>query len=188
MGEMKADVQLWIYIILGIIYLISRLRKKPQETSDFPEYGPENPVPQSQAGKGKKSEDTSRPVTFEELLREITEGKTLAVPEKKPAREPEIISYEDDLGEEERSLEKESYENRDDRIKSAYEEAKRQAFLRPSLEETMSLADTDMKFGRFKEFDKPVGKNLLHQYLADFNDPEGLKKAIVMSEILKRKF
>jgi hypothetical protein len=28
----------------------------------------------------------------------------------------------------------------------------------------------------------------LHEYLKDFRDPEGLKRAIVMSEILKRKF
>jgi len=33
-----------------------------------------------------------------------------------------------------------------------------------------------------------VQRNLLEDYVRNFQDPEGLKKAVVMSEILNRKF
>jgi hypothetical protein len=45
-----------------------------------------------------------------------------------------------------------------------------------------------VKFGKFKEFEHGKKKNLLDEYVRDFKDPSGLKKAVVMSEILKRKF
>jgi hypothetical protein len=52
----------------------------------------------------------------------------------------------------------------------------------------MKLNDTDTSFGRFKEFDQQRPKNLVEVYLTDFKDPQGLRKAVVMSEILKTKF
>jgi hypothetical protein len=45
-----------------------------------------------------------------------------------------------------------------------------------------------MTFGKFKEFEQEKKRNLLEEYITDFKDPEGFKKAVVMSEILKRKF
>jgi hypothetical protein len=62
------------------------------------------------------------------------------------------------------------------------------AFERPSLEETMKVEDTVVTFGKFKEFEAQKERNLAAEYLQDFGDPEGIRKAVVMSEILKRKF
>jgi hypothetical protein len=187
MGELQADFQFWLYVIVGVIYLISRLRKKPAEQTDFPEYGPENPVPKPPQGQpGRVDTSAPRQLTFEELLQEITETKA----EKKPLAEVPNESYEEVLVEEvdreEKTVSKNIY--RDDQIVQAYEEAKRQAFLRPSLEETMDILKTEVKYGRFKEFEKEAHQNLVEVYLADFKDPAGLRKAVVMSEILKRKF
>jgi len=193
MGEMQADIQLWIYVILGIIYLISRLRKKPQEQTDFPDYGPENPVPGAgKARPGRVETVNPKEITFEELLREITEGKSANIPTTKEVSRPAYESYEEVLAEEEQDLEGDKQEYRDDyrkdNVSVSYEEAKRQAFARPSLEESMSHADTNMTFGRFKEFESDTNKGLLSHYLSDLRDPDGLKKAFVMSEVLKRKF
>jgi hypothetical protein len=200
------DFQFWLYVIIGVIYLISRLAKKPANPTDFPDYGPEKPVP----GAGSRQPSTQkgeveRELTFEELLREITEGKVAKEPYKpakeqrqKPVEEYERsleeefrrdVSYEEEVVREDRGLEDVKYDHRkDDKAVKAYDEAKRQAFLRPSLEETMDIGATDMKFGRFKEFEQAERQDLLQHYLGNLKDAESWKKAIVVSEILKRKF
>jgi hypothetical protein len=181
------DGQVWISIIVAIILLVVRVLKKsdnqPKEVGDYkpdrePRFDPTPPV------------NKPRALTFEELLKEITEGKQPARPSIEPARpQRNVIDYDEDLEDEAQDLEDVQADYRKkDRIYADYEEAKRQAFYRPSLEETMNLKDTNVKFGKFKVFEGSQERNLLEEYLQDFRDPEGLKKAIVLSEILKRKF
>ncbi|MBT1705687.1 hypothetical protein KK060_20520 [Fulvivirgaceae bacterium PWU20] len=130
-------------------------------------------------------------VTFEELLREITEAKQAQKPVTVPETRPEpVFDYDDEIEEEENDLEtiEPEYSQRENRSYEIYEEAKRQAFVRPSLEETMNVRNTNVEYGKFKSFEQEKPRNLLEEYTKDFQDPEGLKKAIVMSEILNRKF
>lgn len=189
MGELQADIPIWLYIIFGIIYLISRLRKKPADQTDFPEYGPENPVPNpGKNASGRVDQESPKQMTFEELLKEISQGKAEREPEKKVIPQPVYESYEDVSSEEEQDLEEDPQEYRRDKVRQLYDEGKREAFARPSLEETLDLKDTDTSFGRFKEFERQPQRNLLREYLGELHDPDGLKKAVVMSEILKRKF
>lgn len=184
------DGQIWFSIIVAVIYLVVRaLKKSDNRPKDLGDLNP-----------GRETRYDSTPpvnkpkaLTFEELLKEITEGKQPARPSMEPVNpQREVIDYDDDLGEEERDLEEQEEVKVDyrksDRIYADYEEAKRQAFVRPSLEETMNLKDTDIRFGKFKEFQANKEPNLLDQYLQDLRDPEGFKKAVVLSEILKRKF
>ncbi len=185
------NLQFWLYVIIGLIYFISRMRKKPQGT-DVPSDQPELP-PEQQPRK------TERQPTFEELLREIMEGKS--EPEQKPEVErksepihqrPVYKNYDEEVEDEVNSREtledvNYDYQSRDS-IYSDYEGAKREAFLRPSLEETMSLDETDMSYGKFKAFEIKQNRTVVGDYIADLKDPESLKKAFVMSEILKRKF
>jgi len=180
------DVQFWIYVIVGIIYLISRVRKKRQaEPVNTPEPKLERrfqqPEPQPVPQKG---------LTFEELLREITEAKAPVKPEPVLQPKSEYVDYDDDLEEEEQDLEDVSgdYRKKDRAFYDTYEEAKRQAFNRPSLEETVKLQDTDMKFGKFKEFAQEVESNPLNDYLKELKDPDGFKKAFVLSEVLQRRY
>lgn len=172
--------QFWLYVIIGVVYLLSRMRKKPTaqptENPDIREekqVGRSNPPPKSAAPKT---------LTFEDLLREITESKT------QPKQAP-VVDYDDVLAEEEKDLEEVDYDYRkDNKVYETYEEAKKQAFFRPSLEETMRVEDTVVSFGKFKEFERGTERDLAAEYLKDFKDLEALKKAVVMSEILKRKF
>lgn len=175
------------YIILGAIYIIYSIVKKKK-----PENEPRPDRPQSRPQTNKP-----QPVTFEDLLREITEGKTEKFPEspvtqhkteyRPPVTRPSqtFIDYDDDLEDEEKSLERTNFD--DDRSNKAYEEAKRMAFNRPSLEETMKLEQVNTTFGRFKEFDKKQGSGLLTEYIKDLRDPKGFKKALILSEVLNRK-
>jgi hypothetical protein len=52
----------------------------------------------------------------------------------------------------------------------------------------MKLKDTVMTYGHFKEYDESSKRSVASEVLENFKDPEGFKKAFIMSEILKRKF
>jgi len=172
--------QFWLYVIIGVIYLISRMRKKP---TDRPAQLP-GTEKAKQAGRPHQPAKSVGPkkLSFEDLLREITESKS------QPKQEP-VVDYDDDLEVEEKDLEEVDTDYRkDNKVYETYEEAKKQAFFRPSLEETMKVGDTVVSFGKFKEFEKETGPDLAAEYLKVFKDPEGIKKAVVLSEILKRKF
>lgn len=171
--------QFWLYVIIGAVYLISRMRKK---SGGQPEELPE-PEQQSESRRTGPSAGNApqKTLTFEELLREITASK-------QPKEEP-VVDYDDNLEEEEKDLEEVNYDYRkDNKVYETYEEAKKQAFFRPSLEETMKVGDTVVSFGKFKEFERAAEVNLAAEYLKDFGDPGSIRKAVVMSEILKRKF
>ncbi len=181
------DVQFWIYIIIGVIYFLSKILKKPeqppQETqSKTPERRRNGETVQSEADRPKQ-------LTFEELLREITAGKQPEKPEFQPVPQRRYESFEDDLKDEAQSLEEVTYDERkDDQVFKAYEQAKSRVFQRSSLEETMHVTDTVMDFGKFKVFEQEKKKNLVDDYIKIFRNQEGLMQAVVMSEILKRKF
>lgn len=182
------DLQFWIYIIIGVVWFLSRALKK----------SPQSPQQPNQTDSEPESEN--KPMTFEELLREIQQAKT---PPKPAQRAPEIqsrpplqtappiksyeVDYDDDIPEEEQDLET-IPQKRDNRSYELYEKAKSEAFHRPSLEETMKLEDTDVKFGHFKGYDDVPQKSIAADVLKEISDPEGFKKAFIMSEILKRKF
>lgn len=177
------NIQFWLYLIVGAIYLISRMKKKsqPEEPQDMPTYEPEKPVRRFEQPVAKPA-PTAKALTFEELLREITEGKA-------ESRPTEVVDYDDNLKEEEEDLEEADYDYRKkDTIYQVYDDAKMQAFNRASLEDTMKLEDTDVTYGRFKGFELEEKEDLLAKYLSDLKDPEGFKKAVVMGEILNRRF
>ena len=182
------DAQFWIYIIIGVIYFVSRLLKKPEQAPDQPE----NTRPgqrRSPARSEQTGSERPKQMTFEELLREITEGKQAEKPVQRPRPEPRYETFEQDLGDEARSLEEIGYDEAEDaRVLKAYEDAKSQVFQRSSLEESMRLQDTVVNFGKFKAFETTEKRNVLVDYINIIRNPQGLRQAVVMSEILKRKF
>jgi hypothetical protein len=165
------SLKIIIWIIIGIVYLVSRSRKKPEPSGQSPvDFEPEN---------------TSKPVTFEELLKEIQTAKVK--PQPKPVAQ--YTDYEEDLEPEEKSLEKTDFNYRDqDKIYEIYENAKKEAFHRPSMEETLKLSDTVVRFGQFKGYQQEVQPTLAAEYAKDLQDPANFKKAFILSEILTRKF
>lgn len=182
------DEKIIFYIILGVVYFIfNALKKKKsddQANENLPPSRPDTNKPQ--------------PVSFEDLLRELTEGKeakkfpespvnqTKAEDRKPlPKPQPAYVDYDDDLEEEAKSLEKVSFD--DERSNKAYEEAKKLAFYRPSLEETLKLENVNTTYGRFKEFDVKQDKSPVSEYVKDLRDPKGVKKAFILSEVLNRK-
>jgi len=186
------DFQFWIWVIIVVATLLSRAMRKPK-TPSLPDQ------PHTDSG----SDTGHTPMTFEELLREIQSSKTPAssadkqerskqiesarpIQQAKPIQKSYEVDYDEELEEEEQDLE--TGPSRDNRSYELYEKAKSEAFNRKSLEETVKLEDTVIKFDHFREYDEPSKKSLASDILKDFKDPEGFKKAFIMSEILKRKF
>ncbi len=173
MGELK----IIIWVIIGIIYLISRFRKKP--ATDAPRRPVEN-IPED------------KPVSFEDLLREIQAAKAQKQqpePVLVPETEFKVEDYDDELKEEEQPLEKTDYNYKDhDTIYETYEMAKQEAFLRPSMEETMKLQNTIVRFGQFKSYEQQTRPSLAREYGKDLQDPTNFRKAFILSEILNRRF
>lgn len=181
------DFQFWIYLIAGVIYLINRARKKREAGSV------EVPTPKAERRYERQQEAQPSPqkgLTFEELLREITEAKVAPAKSPIPLPKSEYVDYDDDLKEEEQDLEDVSgdYRKKDKAFYDTYEEAKKQAFNRPSLEETVKLSDTNMTFGKFNAFEEEDQKNILNDYLKELKDPNGFKKAFILSEVLQRRY
>ncbi|MCS6974939.1 MAG: hypothetical protein NZM13_10685 [Cyclobacteriaceae bacterium] len=163
------------YILIGIGYaLYSWLTRKrhPQPVSD------EEP-PVLQKGPPPKQ------VTFEELLREITQARQA---KQNEVAEAPVVDYDEEIEEEAGHLEEAELKSERPLYYEDYEKAKRIAFQRPSLEETARLEDVQVSFDRFDVFEQKQSRNLLEEYTSDLHHPEGLKKAFVLSEILNRKY
>lgn len=189
---MDFDFRFWLWLIILVGYYVIRARNKAKKEAE--ERRANQQVPTTSESNSPK------PLTFEDLLQEIQAGKAPARPETEQPQRPVLaerqetapwdVDYEDAPVEEAQDLETIPPPRQEVVAETfdAYEKAKRDAFNRPSLEETMKLADTDVKFSHFKSYDMPAEKNVLASYLAELKDPEGFRKAFVLSEILKPKF
>ena len=184
------ELKIIIWIVIGLVYLISRRKRKP------------TPPPPSRPTESRQEHDAPepKPVSFEELLREIQgmkkpEPAPRSIPMPRSYEQPpekkewEPYDYEDEVVEEKKQLEDANYDYRkQDKIYDIYDNATKQAFVRPSLEETMKLDETIVRFNQFKEYKTDTKHNLMEEYVKELKDPKGFKKAFIMSEILQRRF
>lgn len=167
------DFSFWWYIIAAVIYFLTRGKKKKEDPTSRP--GSENNPPPSQ------------PKSFEDLLREITEGRPSDEPTYK--QEPVEIIKED---------------NKEDEIEKRRFEGERRAFAdeesRRVYEESIKMAEgADIEFERDEHFQQPRVLKGIHRSreeeewsIADeirdgLNSSEA-KKAVIYSEILTRKY
>ena len=101
----------------------------------------------------------------------------------------ERVDYDDALEDEAKSLEKTDYTYpQPSKANDIYEKAKQEAFYRPSLEETLKLSDTVVRFGQFKGYEREDRISPAAEFAKEIKDPSSFKKAFIMSEILKRRF
>lgn len=171
------DIQFWIWLIVIVITLIARANKKKPNPAD--DDGQE-PLPEN------------KPISFEDLLREIqaTRQPKPAAPVTPPVAKSstyEVEDYDDDLKDEAAPVEKSDYRT-DDEIYETYERAKREAFAKPSLEETLKVEDTQVSFEQFKRYKKQGRSNAASEYVKELRNPSSFKKAFILSEVLKRRY
>lgn len=169
------EIQILLYILFIVIAVLSRAfsKKKKQSQGTPPSTASGRPSSRTEAPPKK-------PVSFEDLLREFTgEAETTSI--------PEIPEYENDL--------RDDYDQSpasfdDSSAAETYRKSIDQAKDLKTLDETVDLEDIQIGSGRFDEFkilDEDEGGDL-NEYLEVFNDLEGSRKAIVLSEILQRKY
>src|SRR5687768_1798568 len=93
----------WIYLIIAIIYGISRMMKKADnQPKDVSAPRPDRTVRYDPAPAAEKPKQ----LTFEDLLREITEAKQPPKPVYQPPQPTaEYVDYDEQIGEEEQDLE-----------------------------------------------------------------------------------
>lgn len=164
------DFSFWWYIIAAVIYFLTRNKKKPQNSRP----GTENTPPPSQ-----------RPKSFEELLREITEGPQAEVEFEEPKQVPVVIDE---------PKTEEAFKHEGERRVFADEESRR------IYEESIKMAEgTDLKFEKDEHFktptlfkgladaDKESDELATDLVVADF-DADEARKAFIYSEIFNRKY
>ena len=157
------NIQNWIYLILGAIYFLSKLRKKNKSVA-----------PESQ---DKRSIVKKKVKTFEELLGEFTGLNAL----DKAENEEVIVTENEKIA---------NVETEHTIIQNSIPEDK---IPEPVSELTFPKTAPLNKNQHFKEYEIEDSQDRPKQITAreirkEFKSPRGLKKAILLSEILKRKY
>lgn len=178
------DFQFWIWIIVVVITLIARANKKKAGQAPPPEDAP---------GQPRKSQPSTqqKPITFEDLLREIQGEKALSKPaaSKPKEKEPEydFVDYDDDIPDEIQDLEDVDYDHsKDEKAFQTYEAALKEAEKAPAAKESAGVGRI-MRSEHFKEYNLKK-KKASFDFLKELKDPKGFKKAFIMSEILNKKY
>ncbi len=156
------DIQTILYIVIAVLYVIFRvfLKKKPK-----PQPPPvEQEHHQDVESPAKEKRDSPSPMSFEDVFKELSGQK------KAPKQEPQAPQFEDE------------------NIKSAYEESIQRAkeIKKPK---NQAIPAIHPKFESFEDYEtEDKGNWLADEIRASLKDPGDLKRAIVLKEILKRRF
>ena len=164
------DYQTILYIIIGVIYLLARILKRKKPQVPLPKV--EREIPEAEVTA--QGPERKRPLSFEDLIKEISGGKTPEEPETiaEPSK-PEPISEPAVPDATAQATYQESIKT-DKRLKKKSSKSKA-LFKEPRI---------------FEEFDSEEGES---QYLAEdirrsLKNNWDIKKAIVINEILTRKY
>ena len=157
------NIQNWIYLVLAAIYFLSKLRKKNKSVA-----------PESQ---DKGSIVKKKVKTFEELLGEFTGLNVL----DKSDNEEVIVTENEKIA----SVETEHTINQNSIPKDKT--------IEPVSELTFPKIAPLNKNQHFKEYEMKDSQDRPRQITAreirkEFKSPKGLKKAIILSEIFKKKY
>jgi len=166
------DFNFWWYIIAAAIYFFTRGRKKKKAEKQARPGSENNPSP------------SSRPKSFEELLREITEGvseKEVEEPEQEP-----VVVRSSPKTEERKSFEQEGRRRvfADDESRRVYEESIKMA----EGADLEFAPNENFKSDRLFKDQKEEERTSFAQELMDGFDTDEAKKALIYSEIFNRKY
>ncbi len=165
---MEFDYKIILYIIFFVIYILAKTLKKPK-----PKHTPPKPRPNIDA-EAHEAEPT---MTFEDIFRKITVDKK----KEKPVK---VINEVEEL---------ESSYPSDDEIQEVYKESLRQAEKNKTLEEIVRDKAKERraiipKAEELTSSDVEERITLAAELGAMLKNPEDPRKAIVLKEILDRKY
>ncbi len=169
------DLQIWVYVIFGILYFLSRsLRKKPQE--------PQKQSPLETEGEARPQR--RQPASFEELLREITEQREPQAEQKPQARKQEKqVSPKTATKAEDFTKEGSTRHFSDEQSRQVYEQSIKAA------EGSKAPFERDEHFSiKLKEREKAEQSQFAKDIRDMLSNSKSAKKAIILGEILNRKY
>jgi len=185
--------EILFYIVFGLIYFLTRKKKKKKIIQ---------PPPKNVALPSKGNDEELPPLSFQELLKELTgQGK----PGNQPKSEPEEVievSVPDELIEpDEPNVESDRVHKGVDWTKNYMDETLTSTFddeaIKQRYEEATSLQSMEtsgdikekdtssQRFGVYKIQEKHFVADKIKEMLSD---PDDIKNAVILSEVLKRKF
>jgi len=168
---MEFDYKIILYIIFIVIYILAKTLKKPK-----PKHTPPKPRPNIDS-EAHEAEPT---MTFEDIFREPTVDK------KKEKPEPlKVINEVEEL--------ESSYHPSDDEIHEVYKESLIQADKSKTLEEIVREKAKEkrppvVESERFSAYEVEEITSLASELGEMLKNPEDARKAIVLKEILDRKY
>lgn len=167
------DNKIWFYIIAAVIYFLTRKKKKkPQQQTAAPT-------------EANRPQQTKQPVSFEDLLKEITEGREPEAPQAEVIEEiPETV-YEEE--EETRQTGKRHFA--DDESRRIYEESiARAEEVEPGHDHKFEPDDDYASKKMFKTEDVDKGPTIADEIREGLQGSDSARKAIIYSEILNKKY
>lgn len=173
------DIQVLLYIIIGVFYFISKfMKKKPV---------PEKPV-QRPAQGASDTNAPQRPLTFEELLKEFTQPQPTQQEVVIEEREEEVfIDTRDEGRKNAEPAYKPDYTFSDAESKRNFEQSQRLAAAAKRIEE--EGIEQDLTFKPYKMPSRTEQKNEVAADIMEMlRDADGAKKAVILSEIFNRKY
>lgn len=179
------DLELYIYIALALIYFLSRAVRKKK---------PSQPPPRRQGSTtqqgGNPNSDGERPMTFEDLLREFTGQKEVPTNQRRVEEYEDlntVVSEEDQYMDSEEEMVK-SYDMANDGTYMSYEDVYGYSDNVKTLDEQVSLNAPKKK--RFERYQVKEDENIhiAQRYRELLTDGEGIRDAIILKEILDRKY
>lgn len=166
------DFKIWLYLAFAAVYLISRAMKKKE-----PEKKPRSPLQTAE----DQSPRRKAPASFEELLKEFTEeherqeadarGETVQETVAAPARQ-----YEEEI-----RLEGEKRHFADDESRAIYERSIQEA-------EGADISYERDEHFKMKRWDREESENEIASDLKNMLKSGDAKKAVILSEILNRRY
>jgi hypothetical protein len=177
------DLELYIYIALGVIYFLSRAFRKKK-----PAAPPQNQRNADSRSDYDQTSQKEKPVSFEDLLREFTGQKEKPVYDyDEENEEPDETYYEDNYYQEEEQN-KEEYETEEELEYKSYDEVYNVNKALKTLDEQVDLELTTKK--RFEEYkiEKGVNIHTAKRFRELLQNKDSVKDAIILKEILDRKY
>lgn len=178
------DFRIIFYVILGIIFVVSRIVKANKSTNQPPKRPGVN-RPQQGSRQGKPA-----PASFEDILKEFGEK----VEEKSLSREKSVVRQQESRPKP-RAYEQKFEEGRDrmfadEESRRVYEESiKRSEGFDIKFGEDINFGSKRTKFGEGAIRKDIHQKNpLIRSIKKDLKDKDGIRKAFILSEILNRRY
>ena len=206
------DKEIIFYIIFGLIYLLSRVGRKKRKKSipqspQQPQSQPQNrpvqsqpqpqaqPQPQPQPSRTVQSEKEEAPMSFEDILRELSgegrkkreEAQSVPAPPVPQARKPLVSQPKPEPASEpsyKGSVSEKNTEAAD--LWTAYKDDKQEQLTTHTSFKEEDREDRSLKFD---VYDQKAQENPLTSEIREMlKDKEDVKKAVVLAEILNRKY